>query len=197
MTRVFVRVGLACAIAGSVLVVAGCSGGANPASGSTTPTAPVGANMAGPAANVVVTAAALESRPAAWDLSTPQNAVSSYLAWTSYAYRIATSNAASATMGSDEFVRVDAYIQLNLEKGRLIDQSLTSIAFGKPSVQATETLVPTKEKWTYRYVSIKSPGGETLAGPYTASYDATYTVTKSSKGWVVASVVAKAHGTVK
>ena len=64
-------------------------------------------------------------------------------------------------------------------KKRLIDQKLTSLTLGTPSVGSTSTLVPAKEKWTYRYVSIDQ-GNATVAGPYTASYDSTYTVVKST-----------------
>jgi hypothetical protein len=135
-------------------------------------------------------------RPSPWVLSSPASAVRSYLDWTSYAYRIASSGAASATLSPDEGVRVDAYVQLNIEKKRLLDQSLTSITVGKPVVEATHTLVPTKEQWTYSYLSI-APGNEVLGGPYTASYDTTYTVIKKDGHWIVDSVMAKALGTVE
>jgi uncharacterized protein YceK len=183
---------------GALLVTAGCSsGGSGTAAGSSNASSVAGANMAGPAAEVVVSRAAIADVPHPWVLSTPESAVRSYLAWTSYAYRIATSEVASTTMGPDEDVRVDSYIQFNLEKSRVIDQSLTSISFGTSSVEGTHTLVPTKEKWTYSYVSIQSPGGKILGGPYSASYDATYTVVRSGKDWVVYSVAAKPLGTVK
>jgi hypothetical protein len=153
--------------------------------------------MAGPAANVVVTRAAIDNVPKPWDLKTPQSAVRSYLDWTSYAYRIATSNVASQTMTGDELARVDSYIQFNLEKSRLIDQTLSSITFGPASAVGTTTVVPTKEKWTYRYISIKAPGGAVLGGPYTAAYDATYALVEQGGSWVVVSVTAKANGAVK
>lgn len=152
--------------------------------------------MAGPAQKVYVSRAALASKPQPWVLKTPEAAVKSYLDWTSYAYRIATSDVATPTMSAAEAVRVDSYNQFNLEKSRLIDQTLDSISFGKASAGSTSTLVPTKEKWTYRYVSISS-GGKTIGGPYSASYTATYTVVKTAKGWVVDSVKAKALGAVK
>lgn len=153
--------------------------------------------MAGAVQDVVVTRAAIESKPRPWVLATPDSTVRSYLDWTSYAYRIATSDVATPTMSGDEAVRVDSYIQLNLQKSRLIDQTLTSLSFGKPSMVGTRTLVPTKEKWSYSYVSIKSPGGKILGGPYTATYTATYTLVRLGKGWAVDSVEAKAVGTVK
>ena len=99
-------------------------------------------------------------------------------------------------MGSDEAVRVDSYTQYNIEKQRMLDQTLTAITFGKPSVGATSTLVPATEQWTYRYISIKR-GNASVGGPYTASYDTTYTVVKGKQGWTVYSVAAKANGTVK
>jgi hypothetical protein len=143
-----------------------------------------------------VTKEMLASKPTALDLTTPESAVRSYLAWTSYAYRIGISDDATPTMSPYEEVRVGAYIQLNLQKGRLIDQTLMSIVFGKPSAEATHTTVSAKEEWSYRYVSV-STAGKTVGGPYTASYDSTYTLVKSGTGWVVDSVKAKALGEVK
>jgi hypothetical protein len=138
-----------------------------------------------------------DSRPKPWVLSTPQDAVRSYLDWTSYAYRIGMSSAASATMSPYEGVRVDGYVQYNIQKRRLMDQKAESLTFGTPSVGSTSTLVPVKEEWTYRYVSVEK-GNKVLGGPYTASYDVTYTVVKSKNGdWVVDSVAAKPKGEVK
>jgi hypothetical protein len=74
---------------------------------------------------------------------------------------------------------------------------LSSITFGAASVEGTTTLVKTHEKWTYNYVSIKAPGGAILGGPYTATYDVTYALTKQGDAWVVVSVTAKAIGAVK
>jgi hypothetical protein len=137
--------------------------------------------MAGPVVDVNVTKEALDSRPRPWSLTTPESSVRSYLDWTSYAYRTAQSQV----------------IQYNIQKSRLLDQTLTSITFGKPSIEASRAILPAKEKWTYRYVSIAT-AGETLGGPYSASYDTTYTVVRSKTGdWVVDSVEARALGKVK
>jgi hypothetical protein len=182
-----------------LLAATGCSGaGAGTTGVSVTPTTTplVGAHMAGAVSTVTITQEALASRPAPWNLSTPESAIRSYLAWTSYAYRIAESSVAAPTMGANEAVRVDSYIQLNLEKLKLIDQELTSITFGRSSVDGTHTLVPTKEAWAYRYVS-STTAGKVVGAPFTASYDATYTVVRAGKYWVVYSVVAKAQGPVK
>jgi hypothetical protein len=175
----------------------GCSGsGSGTTTGSTNTSVSVGANMAGAQASVHIPQSAISAKPAPWVLSTPTSAVRSYLNWLSYAYRIATSNVATPTMGGDQNVRIDSYIQYNLENKRLIDQTLTSIAFGTPVVESTHTLVPTKEKWSYSYLSIEV-GNKVLSGPYTASYDTTYTVSKAKQGWVVDAVAVKAIGTVK
>jgi len=190
-----------CCLAGIALVaMAGCSGAARDASsdGSEDATSgAVGAAMAGAVVDVNVTPEALASRPQPWVLTTPESAVRSYLAWTNYAYRIGASAVATSTMTGSEEVRVDSYTQLNLQRKRLIDQTLTSITLGKPTVEGTHTLVPAKETWTYSYVSIET-AGKVLEGPYSAAYDATYTVVKNAKGdWVIDSVESKALGAVK
>lgn len=146
---------------------------------------------------VRVSREALENKPEPWVLSTPEAAVRSYLAWTSYGYRIAQSDVATPTMTPYEGVRVDSYVQYNIQKNRLIDQTLEGITFGKSSVGTTSTLVPVKESWSYRYVSIET-AGKTIGGPYSASYDATYTVVKSDTGdWQVDAAETTALGEVK
>ena len=153
--------------------------------------------MAGPAALVHVSEAAVKATPPRWVLTTPESAVQSYLDWTSYAYRVGQSVTASATTGPGEQVRIDSYVQYNIEQKRLIDQKLDSIVFGKQSSGTTSTLVPAKEKWTYSYLST-SQGNKVVGGPYTATYDTVYTVIKNKNGdWVVASVKATPKGTVK
>jgi len=186
------RVLLGCLTLVALLAVAGCST-SKPA-----PSGPVGAHMGGAAdaGTVVVTRAALESTPQPAVLSTPESAARSYLDWISYAYRIGDSRVATATMTPAEGVRVDAYIQLNLEKTQFIDQTLLSATFGKASIEGTHATLPAKENWTYRYVSSKSAGA-TVTGPFSVSYDVTYTVVKSGAGWVVDSTDAKSLEAVK
>jgi hypothetical protein len=145
--------------------------------------------MAGPTVEVNITPEALAAKPKPWVLTSPKSAVRSYLDWTSYAYRTAQSDAALPTMTNYEEVRVDSYVQLNIEKSRLIDQTLTSITFGTPSIEGTRAIVTAKEEWTYSYVSIAT-AGQVIGGPYSASYDTTYTVVKQAGGWVVDSVEA-------
>ena len=186
---------LGCVLAVALIGAAGCDPNKNAESTETTET--VGAGMAGPVVDVQVTQEALDSKPDPWVLTTPEDAVRSYLAWTSYAYRIGQSQVAVPTMSAYEEVRVDSYVQYNLQKYRLIDQTLDSISFGTPKIEAARAVLPAKETWTYRYVSIQN-AGETLEGPYSASYETTYTVIKNDNGeWVVDKVDATALGTVK
>jgi len=153
--------------------------------------------MAGPPVEVHIPQSVVDAAPTPWDLSTPASAVRSYLAWVSYADRIGQSDVATPTMSANEEVRVDSYIQLYLEKSRLIDQHLASITFGHASTGTTSTLVPTKEDWTYNYLSV-AEGNALVGGPYTASYDVKYTVVRQRDGsWVVDQVTAKARGSVK
>lgn len=193
------RAAVLCVTCALLLATAGCGGGTQgtSAAGSSETTKVAGAHMAGPAAEVHVSRDAIAAAPKPPQLTTAESAVRSYIDWTSYAYRIGQSKFASATVSSSEEVRVDSYCQLNIQKGRLMDGKLTSITFGSPSVGSTSTLVPTKEDWTYSYLSTQK-GNKSLGGPYTASYDSTYTVIKNKMGnWVVDSLQATAKGTVK
>jgi hypothetical protein len=188
---------LACA---ALLVLTGCSGGADSATSgpvSEEATLVAGVGMGGPPVDINVSQAVLGAKPKPANQTTPESAVRSYLDWVSYAYRIGISAVSTPTMTVPEGVRVDAYAQVNLQKGRLIDQTLSSITFGKPSAGATSTLVPAKEQWAYSYLSI-DVGNKVLDGPYTVGYDTIYTVVKDSKGvWRVDSVKATALDTVK
>lgn len=180
-----------------MLVLAGCSGGGAASNPGSTETSGGVIPHGGAAVEVRISEDALQNKPEPWVLDTPESAVRSYLDWTAYAYRIARSDVATPTMTPYEEVRVDSYVQYNIQKSRIIDQTLESITFGKPSVGTTSTLVPVKETWSYRYVSIEK-AGETIGGPYSASYDSTYTVVESVKGvWQVDSAVTTALGEVK
>lgn len=184
-----------------MLLMSGCTGGGTAKPSASTPsstTGAMGSHMAGPAVDIHVDAAVVNAKPQPWDLSTPESAVRSYLDWTTYANRIGQSTVAQSVATADEGVRVDSYIQYNVEKKRLLDQKLNSIVFGTPSsASSTGTLVPAKEQWTYSYLSIDT-GNKSVGGPYSISYDTTYTVAKQKNGtWLVASVKATPKGTVK
>lgn len=196
--RFAISVAVLCLATAALSAMAGCSGGTpSDSPGSTETSAPVGRGMAGASQKVVIARGAVADKPKPWVLSDPESAVRSYLDWTSYAYRIAESAAATPTMSAEQEVRVDSYVQLNLQKSKLLDQKLQLIVFGKPSVGSTSTLLPAKENWAYRYVSI-SDVGKTIEGPFTAVYETTYTVVKNDMGdWVVDTVAVKAIGEVK
>lgn len=187
------------ALVGVLLIATGCSKSTTPNGNgvSSEATATQSGQMAGPAVEVHIPQSAVDDSPAPWNLRTPESAVRSYLDWITYAYRIGQSDVATPTMSAAEEVRVDSYNQYNLEKSRLVDQTLKAITFGKVSTGATSTLLPAKESWTYSYLFV-AEGNKVIAGPYSADYDTTYTLVKNDKGeWVVDSVAAKAQGTVK
>jgi hypothetical protein len=201
----------AVALAGCALVLgllSGCGGGGGGAPTATTGVQPgagsqdstglagMGEHMAGAQEDVHVSASAIAAQPANSKYDTPEDAIRSYLDWTSYVYRIGQSDAATPAMSASEYIRVDAYNQYNLQEKRLIDQQLTSIVFGKPSVSTSSTVVPAHEVWSYKYLAI-TQGNPVSGGPYTATYDTTYTVIKKNGKWLVDSVTAKAKGTVK
>lgn len=156
-----------------------------------------GYGMGGVDQDIAVPREWIDNKPDPWDLRTPESAVRSYLDWVSYAYRTSLSEEASPTMSPYQVVRVDAYNQHNLQEAQLMDQTLESITFGKPSAGTTSTSLPATEKWTYRYVSIRE-AGKTLKGPFTVEYETTYTLVKNdSGGWVVDNIDVKALGEVK
>jgi hypothetical protein len=134
--------------------------------------------------------------PAGLELSSPEAAVRSYLAWTAYAYRIGNSDVATQTMGPREEVRVNSYVEMNRERSRVIDQRLVAIGFGQPSGEGTTVVLPAHETWEYRYLSITDE--KPLSAMYTATYDTTYTVVSTTpEKWVVDHVDAKPLGEVK
>lgn len=169
----------------------GTSGASGSASEETTPGSSYG--MAGAPKNVMVSRAAIESTPTAPVLDTPESAIRSYLDWISYGYRTAQPGFAEPTMSEAEMVRVDAYNEYNIQKDRIIDQSLDSITFGEAKVTSGSATVSTQEAWTYWYVSIEEPG-KVLEGPLKAEYSAVYTLVLSDAGWVVDSLSAKRLG---
>ncbi|MDO8847857.1 MAG: hypothetical protein Q7W51_05675 [Coriobacteriia bacterium] len=194
--------GLAAAffVAALVLAVAvfyGSQDPETPAAGGGETTEPVGMSMAGPVVDVNVSEEALASEPEAPDLSTPEAAVRSYIDWTSYAYRTAQSQAALPTMSTYQEVHVDSYIQYNIQKSRLLDQTIVELEFGEITVEGDTATVPVKEAWKYSYVSIEE-AGEVIGGPYEIEYDAVYSLLKTESGdWVVDSVDATALGEVQ
>lgn len=127
--------------------------------------------------------------PAAPKLDTPENAVRSYLDWTSFAYRMANSDAASATCTPEWGVHVDSYIQLNREQGnKTLEQWLRTFEKRSESIEGTRAVLAASEQWDYRYFSLDDQTW--VSPPYSASYDTTYTLVKTGAGWLVDDVSA-------
>lgn len=196
-------VGLAAVVLGAVVLAAAVyyGGGAgasdDPGEESAETTGPTGMSMAGPVVDVAVADEAFETEPEAPDLSTPEKALRSYLAWSSYAYRTAQSAVALPTMSTYQEVRVDSYVQYNIQQGRLIDQNLTGLEIVRTQEDATTATLTVRETWEYRYVSI-AEAGKVIGGPYEAEYDAVYTLVKDDAGgWIVDAVDAQPLGEVK
>jgi hypothetical protein len=126
-------------------------------------------------------------------LKKPETAVFSYLLWISYAYRILDSNVATMAFSPMEEVRVNSYVELNRQKGQAIDQRLVAYKVtGVPKQTDTTATVTARETWVYRYIDIKTVKYKSPVN--TVSYETTYTVVKTPKGWLVDSVDAKAVG---
>ncbi|MHB1017875.1 MAG: hypothetical protein ACYC2X_08330 [Coriobacteriia bacterium] len=196
-TKAFIAIVAGVALALAVLSLAGCAPEQDAEqAGAPTAEEPKGFGMGGVDQPVAILASALEDQPVPWDLGTPESAVRSYLDWVSYAYRITESEAASQTQSAYQLVRTDAYIQANLQEQRLLDQTLTSIKLGEPSIEGSTAVVPADEVWSYRYVSIVE-AGETLSGPHTAHYKTTYTLVQTENGWVVDNITVEPVGDVE
>lgn len=131
-------------------------------------------------------------------LREPRVAVYSYLVWITYAYRILNSDVATHAFSPYEEVRVNSYVQYNMQEGRAIDQELVKLDFkGKPHTGESTATVAATEQWKYRYIDIRS--GLYKGNWLSATYDSTYTVyyDPARKGWLVDSVKATPRGTVK
>ena len=153
------------------------------------------AGCAGPS-SPAPTPVPIPAAPAAADLSTPEAAVHSYLAWTTYGYHVADSDVATPTMSPDEEVRVNSYVEFNREKGRVIDQHLESMVFGKSSIEGTRAVLRARERWVYQYLAISDQ--KPLSPQYQVTYDTTYTVVAVAPGrWTVDHVEVKSPGSVK
>ena len=180
--------------------LAGCasdSDGASESTESIEASESAGQRMAGAPKKVVIPREVFEDKPETPVLTSPESAVRSYLEWVSFAYRTTESAVATPTMSARQEVMVDSYVQFNLQESRRIDQTLDSITFGRASVASKRAVLPAREKWTYRYVSISDPN-KTIGGPYPASYETTYTLVKKDTGdWVVDSLDVSEIGDIK
>lgn len=127
-------------------------------------------------------------------LTSPGSAVYSYDVWVSYAYRVLNSDVATQAFGPNEEVRVNSYVEFNRESGRALDQRLLQSRVKSIRSRGETATVAVVETWKYRYIDIKT--GAYTSPVYDASYDATYTVVKGKKGWLVDAVQAKPVGAV-
>ncbi|MDA3937122.1 MAG: hypothetical protein PF636_09790 [Actinomycetota bacterium] len=134
--------------------------------------------------------------PADADLTNPESSVRAYLDWVTLSYRLANSGEATKTMTPEEWVRVDAYIELNRQQDRGIEQAITAFELTDASAQEPTATVSAREVWTYRYFSLSSLAY--TSDPLFASYDTTYTVVRSEDGtWLVDRVDASAQSEVQ
>ncbi len=124
------------------------------------------------------------------DLSEPESAVKSYTDWISYAYRVLDSDVATHTFTSYEEVRVNSYVQYNLQQGRGIEQFLADYDYDLVATTDATATVVGSEFWRYRYFALD--GSRYLTEPREASYDVTYTVVLGEDGlWRVDKVEVK------
>lgn len=129
------------------------------------------------------------------NLTSPQDAVRSYLDEITFAYHSADSSVASQTMTAYEWVRVDAYIEKNRQEGRGIEQTVTAFEIsGEAGTEPTVT-VSAEEAWMYRYFSLED--GSYQSEELTAAYQTEYTVVMEDGLWKVDKVKATAQGEVE
>jgi len=138
-----------------------------------------------------------QAKPAAPDLSTPEAAVKSYLAWISYAYAIGDSNVSTPTMTPYEGVRIDSYVQLYKERGQTLEQRLVKFAVTSSKISGKTATVKTKETWEYRYLLSSQPPDQQKPALHQTVYVVTYHLKKSDSRWQVDSVDATAKTKVQ
>lgn len=121
--------------------------------------------------------------PDAIRLATPRQAVGSYLAWLSYAYRVGDVAPAAPTMSAAERARVEAYIARNRARDRGIEQELLSFRVRSLTAAEETATLAARESWEYRYLSFEPL--EYTSELSQASYETTYTLVRTAEGWVV------------
>jgi hypothetical protein len=120
--------------------------------------------------------------------STPQEAIESYLAWLTYAFRNMDSEVATPTMTPDLAQRTAYYITMNAADEKALNQRLDSLTFVQVEVQDTVATVKTNETWTFNYLSLRTGNFDE---PQVVRYEATYTVLMIDGIWRVQSVDVK------
>lgn len=126
--------------------------------------------------------ATLAPQPAA----TPEAAVVAYLGIVRKAYYSLDSTLVAPYVTADQWVREDAYIQLNLTQNQAIEMQLLSFSVtAQPAVSAETSSVTldTDEKWNWRYWDLKTrkPKTEWVE----TGYSVRYTLARQGTGWLV------------
>ncbi len=117
----------------------------------------------------------------------PIDAVRAYLRAVHDAYFSLESSMVAPFVAERQWVREDAYIQLNVNEGRAIEMTLDEFLVmqaAAPGAEATSTEVTTEERWRWRYWGIETRRPSTAWA--TTHYRMLYTLARAGTGWVVA-----------
>ncbi|MHB1340759.1 MAG: hypothetical protein ACYC77_01940 [Coriobacteriia bacterium] len=143
------------------------------------PVTPTSTTESTPSVNTMV---GVEHLPAA----TPEGAVVAYLGIVSRAYYSLDSTLVAQYVTDGQWVREDAYIQLNLVQNRAIEMNLLTFqvtAQAVSSAEDTATTLVTAESWKWRYWDLKTRKPKTAWAD--TSYSVEYTLARQGEGWIV------------
>ncbi|MEN6431057.1 MAG: hypothetical protein ABFC80_09505 [Coriobacteriales bacterium] len=177
MARQVASVAAVVALSVAFAVLTGCTHENRPSagSGSGESTAAIGAADAGQV-------------PAARPSPTPEKAVEAFLTIAARSYYSLDSTMVAPYVTPDQWVREDAYIQLNLMQNQAIEMKLEdfSATQGAPSsAEATTATVRTREVWRWRYWDLVTRKPKTEWAK--TGYSMLYTLERVGSGWLVAS----------
>lgn len=109
-----------------------------------------------------------------------------YLGIVSQAYYSLDSTLVAQYVTDGQWVREDAYIQLNLVQNQAIEMDLLSFNVtspAAPSVDDTATTLVTAERWKWRYWDLKTRQPKTNWAE--TSYSVEYVLARQNEGWLV------------
>lgn len=118
--------------------------------------------------------------------ATPEAAVVAYLGIVQQAYYSLDSTAVVPYVTAEQWVREDAYIQLNLTQNQAMQMNLITFEVTKqpsPSAEATSVMLDSAEHWQWRYWDLKSRNPKT--GWADTRYSVRYTLERLDSGWLV------------
>ena len=154
-----------------MLSVAGCARAKNPSQ--------VSPQVAEPTASVDATTPLAPIAAA-----TPEAAVVQYLGVVSQAYYSLDSTLVAPYVTADQWVREDAYMQLNLTQNQAIEMTLLTFEVtAAPSTESSATTLDTEERWRWRYWNLKSRNPKTDWAE--TGYSVRYTLARQGGGWLV------------